>query len=427
MRPPYTHSVEVSQITNICTKLKEKCNLRVVWLVFQAGKIDESKTDGDEIIHFLDYENAIEVLEEIKPDIILMDGELTCYSTTFAIAGRFKKIPLVALYLVTDVDKQSITKWLSIKSRLKLALSNRVFASISTESEDKIFGMFRFLLKEYIFLLRTLRKMKFSIFHLLKFITFYPRIQLFAHHYIPFHKIASGDMNLCSIPEWAKKLENAKFPKSSILLIGNPYYDRLFLQMRDYKSDKSLTSTKRIKILLCTSPMHEHGVWTKKEEDSMIISVINEILNRDEFEMAIKIHPSSSSLDEYRKLLKENHLAVTIYQKENLIELLNSYDVMITYGSGTQLLDAILIKKPVVFLDFGHHSLLNLFFDNNLTIECNSIHEILEKIKEAKLSTITNSHHEDYVKKHLGVFDGKSSERAADAILELVKGTIKLE
>lgn len=419
MRPPYIHSMEVMQIKNISDKLKEKCNLHIIWVVFQSGRINEIKTDILQIIDFKNYENAIQILDEMKPDLILIDGELSCASITFAMAGRYRKIPLVSMYFVEEFVGFK-KRWFAIKSRLRLAISSRVFADVSNESKPRKFKMLSFILKEYHFLIKTLSKMDYTIFQLVKFMYTYPRIQLFANSEIPVHELTSGDLNLCSIPHWTKRLETIGLQKSSIALIGNPYFDGLYLQIQESKRT-SPSKIDKVRVLFCTSPMHEHGIWTKKEEDEMIIKVIKEVLNHTELEIVIKIHPSSSSIDEYNKLLQNTNTKIKIYQKENLIELLSQHDVMITYGSGSQLLDAILFKKPTVFLDLlNKNEKLNLFFDEDVTIQCNSLNELTSKIKYSISKEVNESAYQSYIEKHLGKFDGKSSDRARDAILELL-------
>lgn len=419
MRPPYVHSMEAVQIKNIMERLKEKCNLQLIWIVFQPDSIKEIRTQKLQVINFHNYDNAIDILNEMKPDLVLIDGELQASNLTFAVAAKFKKIPVVATYFIEEFEGFG-KRWFALKSRLRLAISNRVFADISTGSNPKKFAMFHSIIKKYSFLMRTLKKMNYNIFKITVFLLVYTTIQLFSNSENPLHKWVTGDLNLCTISQSVQRLEKMGLEKSSLILIGNPYFDGLYQQIQKIRQTHPIHK-EMPRILFCNSPMYEHGMWTKKEEEDMIVRVINEIMNHNEFEIAIKIHPSSSSIDEYTKLLEKLHRKVPIYQKENLVELLNVYDVMLTYGSGSQLLDAILFKKPIVFLNLLHkYQKLNLHFDEKLMTLCTTLDQLVLSIKESISNNMDESAYQSYVEKHLGRFDGKSSERAAIAILELI-------
>ena len=145
--------------------------------------------------------------------------------------------------------------------------------------------------------------MDYSTIDLLKFMSFFPRIQTFANTMIPVHPIASGDLNLCSTPKLVTKLENAGFSKSTIMLCGNPYFDKLFTQSQN-KLEKQ-ENVKKIRVLFCTASMHEHGIWTKEKEDRIVTKVIKQVLTNKEIELVLKIHPSTSSKHEYEELLKK--------------------------------------------------------------------------------------------------------------------------
>ena len=79
--------------------------------------------------------------------------------------------------------------------------------------------------------------------------------------------------------------------------------------------------------------MHEHGYVSKKEENDVILKTIDKIIQNKNFEITLKIHPSTSSKTEYEKLLDKRE--VKIYQKEDLMDVLPQFNVMITYGASS--------------------------------------------------------------------------------------------
>ena len=415
MRPPFVHGIETTQSQNIINKLKEKIDVRTVWVIFQPDKIEHIKTDDYEILYYDNYNNAIEILDNIKPDVILFEGELTAPSITFALSGKSKKIPIVTTHFITNIEDYSRFKW--FKGRLKITFANEGFANVNKGENPRRFKMLSFLLNEYRFLLRTLKKMDYSTIDLLKFMSFFPRIQTFSNTMIPVHPIASGDLNLCSTPKLVKKLKNAGFPNSTILLCGNPYFDKLFSKKQNQLEKQK--NVKKTKVLFCTASMHEHKIWTKEKEDRIVTEVIKQILTNKEIELALKIHPSSSSKKEYEELLKEHSFNVTMFQKENFIELLKQYDVVLSYGITTVLLESILLNKPIVFLSFRDEKNLNLYYDEKIMTSCLNFNELSTQIKQAQIKKIKKIDYENYINKHIGKFDGNCSMTAADAILKI--------
>ena len=166
--------------------------------------------------------------------------------------------------------------------------------------------------------------------------------------------------------------------------------------------------------------MHEHGYINKDEEHKIILKVVDNILKNSNFDIAIKIHPSTSSKKEYEELI--NNVKIPIYQKEKLIEKLDEFDVMITYGASSAILSAIMLKKPIVFLDvFSHTKNLNVFYDELVSIKCTNLDEISQKILFSIKNEIREENYEKYFNLYLEKFDGNSGIRASDAIINILK------
>ena len=419
MRPPFSHGIEIIQFKNIIKEIGKKFNVKPIWVIFQPDKIEHEKTSDYEIIYYDNYKNALEILEEKNPDLILFDGDLTCYSISFALAGKFKNIPVVTTFFVTESENNPNFLW--AKSRLRILFGNGLMrdegsANTNKEMDPKKFKMLSFGLSEYRFLLRTLKKINYSNFDLLRFMLFFPRFQIFSEQDTVKHPLASGVLNLCSTPKIVKKLKNAGFLDTTIFLCGNPYFDNLFLKRRDYSNKLNNPKTR---ILFCTSSLHEHGMWSKQKEDNFVINIIKNISENKANEIALKIHPSTSSRKEYEELLQTNNLNITLYQKEDFVTLLAEYDIVICYGQTTAILEGILLNKKIIFIDFFNEHNLNQFFDESVMTYCSKLNDLDTKIQTSLEKIISKDRYQKYIEKHIGRFDGNCSTLAANEILKI--------
>lgn len=425
-KSPYAHDMMTVQCNNICKELQKKCNLQVVWAVFSPEKIIELKTDNLQIINSHNYKNVLEIIESIDPDLILINGTLDFHNVESAMVARFKNIPLVTIFfwgrsqIYFNISQNKITSKLkSVQARCRNLVSDRVSPKLSTPNKPIKFQALRFFIKQYSFLRKNLKAINLSTFQQIKFILSYTKTVLFSLS--PVNKIISGNVNLCSVEEWIKTLSELGFDKSSIFVVGDTYFDTLYSEMQSNKT-KPPTEINITRILFCTSTMYEHGLCSEKEEYDLISSVVTEILNHNEFEIAIKIHPSTASREKYEQLLRNFLGKVKIYQKENLTELISQYDVMVTYGGTSAIFYGIVQKKPIVVLNFFNTSTsCNLFQDKEVTTECNSISDLISKIKESKRRVVSEISYAKYLERHLDKFDGKNSERSASIILKLIQ------
>lgn len=420
-RPPYVQDYRTMYMKNIIHELRKKCNLKVVWVIFQPKKTVIEKTSSNDllILNLHDYHDALEILEETKPDVVIINPQLEFVNLSFALTARFKNIPVVTTFLsFSTALLEKIKPWNLIKMQSRLLFASKIPIDISKDTHSRPFNQFTYLFEKYVFLIKSLQKINYSKFQLLKFNSFILKKRIFSYYNLD--PIFCGDLNLVSTPNWIDKLTKLGLTKNSLALVGNPQYDHLFIELPKTKSIPKTDSSKT-RILLCSSPMYEHGYWSKKEEGNLIVNVLDEISKHNELEIAIKIHPSSSSIKEYEQLVKKTGNKIPIYQKEDLVELLRSYDVIIIYGSSSVLLYCVLLKKPLVFLKFGSKFKSDAYVDERVQTICTSPENLMNKINESKSRKISSIDYENFVEKHLYKFDGKSSHRIAKEILALVK------
>ncbi len=412
IKPPEVSDIITKQLDIIFLKLQKYFQIELVWVSFQPYEFDEYDIRNYHVIDYHKFNDAVDLIEKIKPDIIICESRLGINGIAFSKAGKSKKIPVITIIGYVGIS-ENFGRTFSIKTSLQLASSNKVLADASKEHKPKKFAMLQYVIDKYVFLLKTLKKSNYTMWDLIKFIFFYPGIHVFGQSYPPLHNITSGNLNFCFNQHLFVRLVEAGFEKSTIMLEGDPVFDELFIRT---KKSKSETSSTKINILFCPTPMHEHGWLSKNEEEKMILDIINNIKKNIDFDIALKIHPSTSNYDEYKLLLEKTNYDISLYQKENTVDLLNKYDLMLTYGSSDVILEAVLLHKPVVLFKYSSEDKFNRFSDRNIISECDDLSKLYPIIKNSISHIIPQEQFASYVEQHIGKFDGNNSERIANKI-----------
>ena len=418
IKPPEQPDIITNQLKNIFSKLKEDFDLKLVWMIFQPDKFNEYKYEESVVIDYHQFKDAIDAIEKVKPDLIITEVRLGINGIIFAKAGSYSKIPVVTI--TPTGESEFFSSNYSARSNLQLIMSDKVLADSSKNKDPIKFGMLRYSLHRYCFLLNTLKKIHYTFFNLLKFFMSYPRIQIFSKSYPALNKITSGNLNICFNNHWKSRLIQTGFLESSIFLTGDPAYDKLYHKIQQSKTLKNINSDK-INILFCPTPMHEHGWMSKKDEDKLIIKLIQKIMTIDNVEISLKIHPSSASFKEYDELLKSENIEISLFQKEDTISLLEQSDIMLTYGSSNIILDAILLKKPIILFKNSVIPRLTRLSDESIITECNDYDELDDLIKHLTDNSISSESFDHYISKQIGIFDGKNSERICNELKKLLK------
>ncbi len=413
--PPENNDIVSNELKNIFSKLKRDFKIKIYWIVFQPYEFEQYSMDESTVIDYHKFHDAIEIIDKFKPDVIITEVVLGFNGIAFATAGKFRKIPVVTISNPGNNEKTS--KNFQFKMFVRLFLSQKILGD--TSDSNKKFGFFIWALQRYSFLISTLKKCNKSTVELIKFFWIYPRIQIFSNTYFKMHPILSGDLNICFNKHHYDMLLNSNFDKQTLVITGDPAYDHVYDQIQ--KIPKSSQNTDKIHVLLSLSSMHEHGWLSKEEDDKIVLDIIDIILQNPEFEIALKIHPFSSSYDEYDLLLKQTSHNVKIYQKENTMELMSDFDAMINYGSSNVVIDTILSKKPVVMYILNSNEEFNRFYDPNVMVGCTEIIELPDAVKKSLQKTISKDLLNVYIENHIGKYDGKSADRAATEIKKLLE------
>ena len=208
------------------------------------------------------------------------------------------------------------------------------------------------------------------------------------------------------------------YPSKNLFLSGNMRYDFLFKNLKKFQKKQI---SKKLRILMITTPFYEHGWWSKKERDTIIKSIVQEIIKHKDYHLTIKIHPSSENFSEYQSLINSINPRIPLFQKGDILKFLEDTDLVISFITSEAVLSSLFSEKPIVFFNAGQYK-NTLLVDRGLVSECNSIHS---------LSSVIDSSHSNFLikKKNIDIFiedyffksDGLASERITKKILELLK------
>lgn len=143
----------------------------------------------------------------------------------------------------------------------------------------------------------------------------------------------------------------ANISSSKIKIIGSPRYDNLF-QSKSANSDY---------ILLASSgdpqPEEIDGLRTNKIGKYLNdILKISEIVSDMNEKLVIKLHPSPTQLMEIFELAPKINQKINVIPNGEIIPLLSSAKLLICIGLSGALIEAIILKKPVLFIpgiDYG--------------------------------------------------------------------------
>ena len=98
IRPPEISDYATTQIREIILALKNEYDVEEHWLIFQPDKVKTIHQENFHQINYQDYEDATDILKQINPDIVLVEGILGINGISFSLACKFLQIPIVSLF-----------------------------------------------------------------------------------------------------------------------------------------------------------------------------------------------------------------------------------------------------------------------------------------------------------------------------------------
>ena len=402
--------------------LKEKFDVQVYWLVYTPEKLSNSiKEKNDRILDIHDFQNAVGVIEKVKPDIIISAPTLNLPDFALTLAAKFYNIP-TAGEVVTKLFVVENTK-ITLFSFFKGFFSS----SVPTDNNEKNKKFMRrgiFFIYKYYFLLKTQKIIKMKYSKILKdfFILIKAHLVFMKDIY---NKRFSVDLHFVENYNLKKLLIQKGFKESSLAVTGNPMYDSMKYSVT---TEDSLKNHNKINVLLFTHAMYEHGIWTRVQRDTLVKDIVKEVnKHKNEMELVVKIHPSSEILSEYQKIIGPISDTILIHKEGNALEFIQKADVIIGFSTESALIQALILKKPVIICNFyGLQG--DLFLKHDLVFNCEKIENLIPSIKKSKQNNpATKQKIEQFTIDYLYKLDGLASKRICNAIIGLLEGKIKNE
>jgi len=170
-----------------------------------------------------------------------------------------------------------------------------------------------------------------------------------------------------------------KFDNKKIIKIGNPAFD----------SYSKYNSTEKKYILLATSGPTQENIFHLSQNviknNIETIKKIAEIINSLNYDLKIKIHPSPDEFDP-TEIMKKINPNIEVIKSGNISDLIKNSSLVIVIDFSTVILDAYLLKKPIISIPVKNEKFgVPIAFSNNSCVIANienlesSINSLLKK------------------------------------------------
>lgn len=379
----------------ILNSLRMKMTLQEIWIVTHGGSTLKTFEEGTNVYNVYNFKNGKDLLEKLKPDILLMtSSEYICYS--LMLAAKKLNIPSVFLDsgILYSTEKSSISNTLQKRFR-------------QTRLNGKDF------LKKYLFLFKTQLTIRLGIGSILN--TFF---QIFSQLLSSIDRIevrTKADTYICSNNDWAESAVKKGVNKKNIFVVGELLLDHVYERFTNLTKIPS----KKIEILFITTSAVEHGIWTNQMRETLVNDLVSQLSKiKDISRLKIKIHPGESE-DYYKKLIHPIYPEAEILRLENLTDLIFQSDLVVTFAQSSALIEALLFEKPIILVNMFNENYP--FIREQIVIESKNGAETIQKIKDGSYKDIDQEKLSLYKKRKFFKFDGKCGERAADIISNILE------
>jgi len=223
---PNTTSVTTMVIHSIISELRTRVKVNIVWFIYNPDKTDLSQyhdTDST-VLSIHDYENALDVIKNEKPDIIYATAGWGSIDHAFSSAGKFLNIPVVSH--ITTGFHFSTSKSMLIRSLVTRFFETSV-PNETSQNKKQFMKRGRFFIYKYLFLIRTQRAMKINILQIIT--NYFAVLKLVISSTKMFYDSRfGGTLHFLDNESLQNDFLAGGFEKSRLMITGNPIYDEIF-------------------------------------------------------------------------------------------------------------------------------------------------------------------------------------------------------
>ena len=412
-----TVSIRTMLFNNMIPILKKTTNVKIQRIIYQPEKLDGKVFENSDVetLDLHNYENAFDVLQQEKPDLIYANPYPGFIDFAFAFSGKILNIPV---FSILNYDSSQLNSFDSFIMNSRKLFSNFVEVEIS-KNKKSFMRRAKFIFYKFSFLMKTVNSSKLRFLKKLKTILMIIKLTLRPSKIVD-PRLAVTKHYLRNETQ-EKELLSLGFDPTTLLVTGHPMFDQTFKKI---KNDKNIFNTDKIRILFAPDPYYESGEWTKKQHESILSGIVKTIMKNDnQFSLTIKIHPSSTVLSEYEPIIHSIDKSIPIFQKGSIEDFLDEADVVVSYSSqSTGLVFSLIQKKPIVICNFFKVGFDNRLTDDGLAKECKDLSSLIKTIKfSVKPDELYEKRRQDYIKKYFFKDDGLASERICNDLLNFLK------
>ena len=417
---PHINNRTTIFFNNIIPHLSKQIEVKVYWLITDGyGQKHDVMFPQYEYLFMSDFKNAMETCEKIKPDAIYHLVGLHVVDYAFVIAKKILKIPSFSIgegYSENDhfdVRQQTMTaKKIQILEYIRQFFETK---SIQDQKDVKKSRGMNFI-KKTLFLIKTIKIVNRSwvktipiMWEFLQSI----RHQNFRKRIDRFSKFGT-DIIFAENMSQVESLVIGGIKRENIVIVGSPVFDNAFTK-RKQLSKKINNKLNILFITVNISGGQGKSKWTKSKRNKMTKELADKFDNVPNTKLTIKIHPTSENYKEYENIL-ESFKNVNLNQIDDIVDLLEKSDIVITPCTTTAATIALVMKKPIII--WNHFQVMgDLLLRKGFALECKNKDEIEHCVENVREFTDQNKEKIDkFVKEEYG--DGNATQRI---VMELEK------
>lgn len=417
---PSRKNVRVVYINNLVEALRKKTPIKLIWVVYQPDKIVTFDEQNTSVYDLHAFSNSLEMLKTIKPDLVMVSPTAEPVNYSISLGAKLLKIPCIA-YDYFSLPLTSITDHSENKNYSKFSTAKKFFSEqVATDSaEQKQFGRRgRFVLYKYSFYFKTKKALGAGFFQLIKFL--FESMRSFNKD-PPLNK--SADLYFVTNESHKNKFVSEGLDENKVEIIGDLVWDKMYGKI--YKKKTSNQPSNKIKLLIITDALYEHGLWSHNQRDEFLKNLFKELQKNENIIFSLKIHPTSENKAYYEKLLTNLGINSSIFQTEDLWEIINDFDMAISYGFSTSHSEIAYSGMKMILMDSGMELSKFPFVKEAISIgnikECHDVKSLIPLIYDLKNQKSVSK--EDFLKERdKSFFSGyvQPGKRATDAIFNLL-------
>lgn len=413
---PHVKSVTTLFLESLLPVLRKNIETEITFLVYQPDKINVSTNDhtGEKILDIHDYQNALQVVQKEKPDLIFAAADSSLIDYALSLSGKNLGIPVFS-WFPFDLSP-SRTTFVLLKSYLKRFFESSVPTDTNVNKKT-IMRRGKFFLYKYLFLMRTQKALQMTWLEVFRDFLMLVKDYVVVSKY-SIHPRFANTLHFLENDIVRENILKCGFQASSLVVTGSPMYDLVFQKLN---KQKHTIKSSKINVLIAASTLYEAGYWTQEQRNFTIKSIVSEIQkHKDKISLIVKIHPSSSVLSDYESLIHDIDSSIPLYQEGGILEFLGNIDVEISFSTSSPEWYALLYGKPIIICDFFNIQ-GDIFLEKNLAARCTEPSLIVKTIHDVLSSNpATEDKKEKFIKTYMYKWDGLCAERISNKLLELL-------